>query len=62
MLLISKTSYLKSDMITEQERVIELQEELLAAKGVHLQDIQENKALILSEILLRLSSDHIAKH
>ena len=43
----SKNSYL----IKKQERVIELQEELLAAKDVHLQHIQE-KSLILSEILL----------
>ena len=33
-------------MIKKQEREIELQEELLAVKDVHLQDIPEKKSLI----------------
>ena len=37
----NKNSCLQSDMIKKQEREIELQEELLAVKDLHLQDIPE---------------------
>ncbi len=39
--LESDTQQLKSDMIERQERVIQLQEELLSTKKVQLQDFQE---------------------